>query len=361
MVPCGGAMNCSAVMSSPFASFMDINVSYIGLAGYVGLFAIAILRSTLTGKTFRTLGTVGFIMSAIGLLFSLYLTFLSLAVLQVKCVWCLSSLAVILVTTIMHAALLQSDAPEKNDKIFGFASASGSLIVALGITAFVVYDLANNIDPSVLSVDATGYTLEMALPDKSKIKGNENAKVTLIEFADINCVACRQSYPLVKEILKEHGNGLRFAFRHFPLTMPDGGPAPGHETSMQAAIVSELAAEKGNFWKYMDHIMNTSSDDSIGSRIRNLNGLIGVSSEIGYSSGEITTILHPTNSQQEDRKDVIWGKVAADITMALDIGVQSTPTFVIYAEGHKPKPVGFNQLSIVLNSPPYRDLIEAGK
>src|SRR3989344_5919788 len=49
------------------------------------------------------------------------------------------------------------------------------------------------------------------------IEGNKNSKTVLIEYSDFQCPACGAYYPLIKQLLKEHGDGFLFVYRHFPL------------------------------------------------------------------------------------------------------------------------------------------------
>src|SRR3954447_10602341 len=45
--------------------------------------------------------------------------------------------------------------------------------------------------------------------------GNTKAIVTLLEYGDYQCPYCGHVHPLVKRLLKEKGDDLRFVFRTF--------------------------------------------------------------------------------------------------------------------------------------------------
>ena len=51
----------------------------------------------------------------------------------------------------------------------------------------------------------------------SPILGPEDAPVTIVEFFDPACEACRRFHPVVKEILAEHGDAVRVVLRYTPL------------------------------------------------------------------------------------------------------------------------------------------------
>lgn len=93
-------------------------------------------------------------------------------------------------------------------------------------------------------VDTTGISA-----DSSKSvhpSTNENAVVTVVEYGDFQCPACKAAFELlVKPILETNGTQIRFEFAHFPLTSI-------HRYAMEAAEASECAADQGKFWEFVD-------------------------------------------------------------------------------------------------------------
>lgn len=57
---------------------------------------------------------------------------------------------------------------------------------------------------------------EALLRSYSPILGPEDAPVTIVEFFDPACEACRAFYPVVKDIMAEHGDAVRVAIRYTP-------------------------------------------------------------------------------------------------------------------------------------------------
>jgi protein-disulfide isomerase len=80
--------------------------------------------------------------------------------------------------------------------------------------------------------------------------GPENAKVTLIEFADFECPSCRQLDLILREFLPAHPE-VRLVFKHYPLT-------DIHPWAMTAAIASQCAYQQSPdaFWKIHDAIFD---------------------------------------------------------------------------------------------------------
>jgi len=80
--------------------------------------------------------------------------------------------------------------------------------------------------------------------------GPEDAKVTLIEFADFECPSCRQLDLILRDLLPHHPE-VRLVFKHYPLT-------DIHPWAMTAAIASQCAYQQSPaaFWKMHDAIFD---------------------------------------------------------------------------------------------------------
>jgi vitamin-K-epoxide reductase (warfarin-sensitive) len=83
--------DCGIVNHSPFAEIDHIPVAAIGMVGYLGLGALALARRK----------QVVFFAALIGLGFSLYLTHIEKDVLLVWCVYCVTSLGIITLITLL--------------------------------------------------------------------------------------------------------------------------------------------------------------------------------------------------------------------------------------------------------------------
>jgi uncharacterized membrane protein len=83
--------DCGIVNHSPFAVLAGVPVAVIGMAGYVFLALLAVKRAYLL-----FLGA-----ALIGLSFSLYLAHVEASILGVWCIYCVASLAVISLLTLL--------------------------------------------------------------------------------------------------------------------------------------------------------------------------------------------------------------------------------------------------------------------
>ena len=92
--------NCDIVNRSEYSSVMGIPVAGIGVAGYGVLFALATVYRSRKGTPVRLLVT-----ALAGLAFALYLTYVEGYVLETWCILCLSSLALIVMITVLASVV----------------------------------------------------------------------------------------------------------------------------------------------------------------------------------------------------------------------------------------------------------------
>jgi protein-disulfide isomerase len=79
------------------------------------------------------------------------------------------------------------------------------------------------------------------------VRGSASALVTLVEYADFECLHCGRALPSINALLKEYSGTLRVVFRHFPLEWE-------HPNAWLAALASEAAARQGRFWEMHDEL-----------------------------------------------------------------------------------------------------------
>jgi len=101
------------------------------------------------------------------------------------------------------------------------------------------------------------------------IRGNPDAKVSIIEFSDFQCPFCQRLHPTLTRILDEFPEDVNWVYRHFPLTQI-------HSRALTAAIASECIAEQGGndaFWSFADTVFgnqNAIGDDLYTSIVNDL-------------------------------------------------------------------------------------------
>ncbi|MBI4091207.1 DsbA family protein [candidate division WWE3 bacterium] len=143
------------------------------------------------------------------------------------------------------------------------------------------------------------------MPEAYKTKGSASAAVTLIEFSDFQCPACKLYFPMVKQLAFQFPNELKIGYRHFPL--------PQHPFARKAAEAAEAASAQGKFWEYHDKLFENQESfraESFEQFARDLGlDLDRFNSEV--NGAKYTSIVN---------QDVDLGKEA---------GVNATPTFFL--------------------------------
>ena len=105
-------------------------------------------------------------------------------------------------------------------------------------------------DLSDMSVDPLAAIRSKLNVGNSPSMGPENAKVTLIEFADFECPSCRELDRILRNFLADHPE-IKLVFKNFPLTEI-------HPWAMTAAIAGQCTFDQdpAKFWKIHDAIFD---------------------------------------------------------------------------------------------------------
>ncbi len=85
-------------------------------------------------------------------------------------------------------------------------------------------------------------------------KGNPDAKVAVIEFADLECGYCKRAGGQLKRLYEAYGDRVVFVFKHFPMD-PKCNPGVNnlrHRRACNAAVASVCAQDQGRFWAFHD-------------------------------------------------------------------------------------------------------------
>jgi predicted DsbA family dithiol-disulfide isomerase len=138
-------------------------------------------------------------------------------------------------------------------------------------------------------------------------KGDPNAPVVLVEFADYECPYCQRVNPQIQELKKEFGDRLTLAFKDFPLPM--------HRSAEKAAEAARCAGEQGKYWEYHDVLFYSKllevSDLKEHARVLKLDG------------DKFDTCLDSGREAEAVQKDLEEGK---------GLGLTGTPSF--FVNGH---------------------------
>jgi protein-disulfide isomerase len=162
-------------------------------------------------------------------------------------------------------------------------------------------------DPQTLMQKARGVT-----------RGNPDAEITIIEFADFQCPGCREFFSSVKPMVEAEfvATGVaKFAFYDFPLTQI-------HPNAFLAARAGHCAEDQGKFWEFHDVLFrNQNGWAPEASPVGRFEDYAG---DLGMDAGQFSACL---------RSDMHAELVTANMQLAMQMQVPSTPTIVVGREG----------------------------
>jgi len=155
------------------------------------------------------------------------------------------------------------------------------------------------------------------ITDKDHIRGNKNAKLSLVEYSDLECPFCKRFHPTMQDLMKTYGDKIRWVYRHFPLSF--------HANAQKEAEATECVAELGGnyvFWNYVDKMFEKTTSNGTGFALDQLGPL---AAEVGVNQSAFQSCL------DSDKYAKLVKEQIADGTTG---GVSGTPsTFLIDANG----------------------------
>lgn len=173
------------------------------------------------------------------------------------------------------------------------------------------FDLAHN---PALNIDVSG----------RPIRGNPAAKVTVINFDDLECPFCaRMHESLFPSTLERYKNQVRFIYKDDPLTAL-------HPWAMHAAVNANcLAAQNGNaYWSYVDYLHSHAAE--ITGSDRNLTKSNEALDRIARQEGSLAKVdvskLDACITKQDETN------VRASAREADSLGVDGTPALFVNGE-----------------------------
>ena len=139
----------------------------------------------------------------------------------------------------------------------------------------------------------------------SPVSGPPDAAVTVVEFSDYLCPACRNAHETTKSIRETYAGKIRWIFKDYPLD--------SHKGARKLAEAAHCAGEQGQFWEYQDHLFSASGE--IGpAKLKEFATQLGLDGE---------RFMRCFESRE------YAARVDNDIKQAGESGVSSTPSFII--------------------------------
>ncbi|MDD3374103.1 MAG: thioredoxin domain-containing protein [Candidatus Omnitrophica bacterium] len=154
------------------------------------------------------------------------------------------------------------------------------------------------IDPNkVYDIDTSG----------SMVKGNPEAKVTIVEFSDFQCPYSQKFHPIIADVVSVYPEDVNYVFMSFPLSY--------HKQAKPATKALLVAKQYGKYWEMLDLIFQNAKDlseDKYGE----------LAGQLGINKDEFVQKMQEQDAQLEQM-------IQKDLAIAGKADVGGTPTFFI--------------------------------
>jgi protein-disulfide isomerase len=142
-------------------------------------------------------------------------------------------------------------------------------------------------------------------------KGNLSSSVEVIEYADFQCPACGQFFPIISAVQEKYKDTVKFTFRHFPIDTI-------HPNARSASRAAEAAGLQGKFFEMHDLLFE------------NQNTWSTVSDPIPTYNDYATQLkLDMAKFEADFASETTNATINADRSEGAQKGVEGTPTFFL--------------------------------
>lgn len=206
-----------------------------------------------------------------------------------------------------------------------------AVIIATGVAAATVFaGGAYFYSESSIETAPAPVTAESSqfIRPHSPILGPESARVTIVEFFDPSCEACRAFYPTVKQIMATYPEDVRVVIRYTPF----------HPASEEAVRILEAARRQDKFQRVMEWLLQNQEQWGADG-----NPQAARAWELAAQVG-----LDVTKARQDAVTAEVDAAIAQDLADVKAVGIKGTPTFFVNG---KPLPsFGRQQLEDLVKS-----------
>ena len=156
--------------------------------------------------------------------------------------------------------------------------------------------------------EATNKILNNSITGPSR--GPTNSSVTIVEFGDLQCPACKAAQPTIEKLVASEPDA-RFVFQNFPLEM--------HNWAAKGAAYSDCVGKASNdaFWKFIANVYQTQQDITAENADEKLTA---IATDSGLKGPEIAACAVSPKTKAD---------VDASIALGKQVNVTGTPTLFI--------------------------------
>lgn len=170
-----------------------------------------------------------------------------------------------------------------------------------------------------LKADSVAATTVFTIPeDGSPIEGPANAKVTVVEFSDMQCPYCIKSAAMVKEVFEKNKDQVRVIYKHFPLSF--------HDKAKGAHAAARAAEAQGKFFEFRYELATQATADA--DKALSPANYEAIAKKIGLDLAKFKTDMAITADDE--------ARFAQDQALGQKFGVNGTPTYFVNGKRSNP-------------------------
>ena len=150
--------------------------------------------------------------------------------------------------------------------------------------------------------------LKPLIDEKTRIRGNKDAPITIVEYSDFQCPYCQHGFQTVVAVREKYGPKVRFIYKHLPLVAIHPNALPTAKWLEAVAIQSPDKA-----WVFHDTMFKNQSSLS----------------EDYYKKTVKGMGLDVEKAAKDAASQAVADKIEADTKEAKEFGFTGTPGFLI--------------------------------
>lgn len=206
---------------------------------------------------------------------------------------------------------------------------AGVIAFSVLFLAAAVFFINKNQSSTALVSDERSREI-LAVKNDDRVKGSQDAPITIVEYLDFECGACQSYYPITKRLEEEYKGKVRFVVRIYPIM--------GHKNAIPSALAAEAASKQGKFWEMYDILFENQSD--WGNK-----GIVNPSvfEEYGKKIGLNIDTYKKDIASKELKDRINQQKDSGD-----QLGIRGTPTFFVNGE-RIPNPKGYEDFKSIID------------
>lgn len=200
---------------------------------------------------------------------------------------------------------------------------TGIVVVTILIVVGAVFFLSQPEKPVVIN------PANLVKEDSLKIS-TDSARLTIVEFGDFQCPACKMAQPGIKQAIADYPGQINFVFRHYPL--------PIHKNAQAAAKAVEAANLQGKVWEMHDKIFDAQEEWAESNNPTDL--FKQYATGLGMDAEKLAADMNKSEINDKILKDIADGNAS---------GVNSTPSFYFNNQAYK-KGIGYQDFKSEIES-----------